>query len=299
MQTNDHMMVLVNGSKLYGKTFEDTPHKRKLDQYHAHLTNAANRHDWMANVESVKKINTDPRNTYFKIHDSSDTFKLISGVFGSYSSEKIYMCETLEGMKLCVKNSVYQQRCLEEIKLLNTMDHPNILKLIKAFVETEGSILPKCAMIMSAYMSAMNTFSLLDTNEVLERFTADIFPAVRYIHSYGIVHLDLKPGNILITHSRRLVVCDFNLSKKNGDVILAPTGTRGFMAPEMVALAETPGSFILANQCLDYYSLGMTIRRISVIIPHVTGSVEMKKLHRLVYSLIRPVSSPVNRYLPE
>lgn len=61
---------------------------------------------------------------------------------------------------------------------------------------------------------------------------------LRQIHAMGILHLDLKPSNVLITETGALQISDFGLSVMNGSVVRARSesspreGDREYMSPE-------------------------------------------------------------------
>lgn len=61
--------------------------------------------------------------------------------------------------------------------------------------------------------------------------------AMMYIHSQGIIHRDLKLGNILINDQMDVKICDFGLStriKHEGDVKKTICGTPNYIAPEIL-----------------------------------------------------------------
>ncbi len=53
---------------------------------------------------------------------------------------------------------------------------------------------------------------------------ADLLGALRTAHASDILHRDVKPSNVLITHSGRVVLTDFGIAKSRGDSALTQTG---------------------------------------------------------------------------
>lgn len=72
--------------------------------------------------------------------------------------------------------------------------------------------------------------------EQIRATTEMILSGVDYMHSKQIVHLDLKPNNILVGKNGIVSICDFGLSNEliNGRKYDAICGTREYMCPEML-----------------------------------------------------------------
>lgn len=84
----------------------------------------------------------------------------------------------------------------------------------------------------------------------------DLLGALRAAHAQGVTHRDVKPGNVLITESGRVVLTDFGIAKAEGDTRLTKTGmvigSPGYTAPER-ARGEYTGPES------DIWSLGATL----------------------------------------
>jgi eukaryotic-like serine/threonine-protein kinase len=104
---------------------------------------------------------------------------------------------------------------------------------------------------------------LLDGQRLAPREALAIVPqiceALEYAHSEGIVHRDIKPGNILLDHKGRVKIADFGVSKLLGGAAQAVQltqpnhilGTMHYMAPEQF---ENP---LAVDHRADLYSLGV------------------------------------------
>lgn len=125
-------------------------------------------------------------------------------------------------------------RLYEEIDLLKSMDHPNIIKLIN-FYETEND----CYIVLE-YSKSGDLKTLLERKkklpeELVQLYTKQISEGLKYLRSKNISHRDLKPANILVNDDN-IKITDFNFSRKLLDMDLAETavGSPLYMAPEIL-----------------------------------------------------------------
>jgi serine/threonine protein kinase len=141
-------------------------------------------------------------------------------------------------------DTAYRQRFVREMRAAAAVDHPNIVPVFDAG-EADGALY-----IAMRYVSGQDVRTLLDT---VHRLPADrvvhlitqAASALDEAHSRGLVHRDVKPGNMLIAsvtggdRPDHLYLSDFGLSKQR--VSSAPLtltgqflGTLDYMAPEQV-----------------------------------------------------------------
>lgn len=127
----------------------------------------------------------------------------------------------------------------EEVATLMELDHPNIVKLDGVYhIDNEIHLVQELC-------SGGDLFDRLDkqpeehySEAECIRLIKQILSAVRYIHSKGIVHRDLKLENFLFQNESldsELKMIDFGLSRhfKSGDMHHEPVGTRYTVAPEV------------------------------------------------------------------
>ena len=145
-------------------------------------------------------------------------------------------------------------RFRREVEAAASLDHPNILPIYEVG-ESEG--VPFFSMKFAVGGSVRNAEEIF-SNDPRKAVTmlAKVARAVAYAHSQGILHRDLKPGNILLDGKAEPLVSDFGLAKwldatKDLTRTLSVFGTPGYIAPEQAhsaAAALTPAA--------DVYSLG-------------------------------------------
>jgi serine/threonine protein kinase len=150
---------------------------------------------------------------------------------------------------------VFQQR--REIEVLKMCQHPNIIGLVDLFENQDYYF------IVLEYMAGSDLFDYLSSRDFdlgetrVREIAYQLALGIKYLHSYGIVHRDLKLENVMMSDTTDKSVpklVDFGLAKMIGPNEKAeePFGTLGYVAPEI--LEKKPYS----PQC-DLWSLGCII----------------------------------------
>lgn len=135
-----------------------------------------------------------------------------------------------------------------------SLDHPNILPIYDVGTTTDG--LPYFTMKFATGGSLVNARSQYPNPAACAALIAKVARAVDYAHKQGVIHRDLKPGNILLDSRGEPMVADFGLAKwldSNGDLTCTLTvfGTPGYIAPE-----QASGVRPAQNPAVDIYSVG-------------------------------------------
>ncbi|MGH3230258.1 MAG: protein kinase domain-containing protein [Streptosporangiaceae bacterium] len=134
----------------------------------------------------------------------------------------------------------YRQRFLREMRAAAAVDHPNIVPVFDAG-EADGALF-----IAMRYVDGQDVRTMLETEHRLPaaracHLIAQAASALDAAHARGLVHRDVKPGNMLIgsAHPDHLYLTDFGLSKQRASSA-PPTvtgqfmGTLDYMAPEQI-----------------------------------------------------------------
>jgi len=157
--------------------------------------------------------------------------------------------------------------------------------------------------------SAMRNRDLLaqfDWVETVCWIGARLAEALDYAHSHGVIHRDIKPGNIMLSQYGRPLLVDFNLAFQQLDVAADDDrvgGTLAYMAPEHLEAfapgAEAPKEAIA--QAADIYSLGVVLYQVatgSLPFTQTPGGKNQTEVLRAMAAQRRELPPPLPAALP-
>ena len=129
----------------------------------------------------------------------------------------------------------------KEIDIMNQLHHQKLIRLHDAFEDDDEMILIYEFMSGGELFERITTEGYNMTEAEVIYYMRQICEAVKHMHEKNILHLDLKPENIMCQtksgpHSRHLKIIDFSLATKvdPNEVVKISTGTAEFAAPEIV-----------------------------------------------------------------
>jgi eukaryotic-like serine/threonine-protein kinase len=187
-----------------------------------------------------------------------------SGGFGSvFLAEDIWIHKKV-AIKVPHKQNLDFAEMLKEPRLLASMNHPNIVTVLTA--EKQDNVF----FIVMEYVPGQTLEQIiaregpLDVSRALD-FTCQICNAVDHAHRVGVLHRDLRPGNMLVSDAGMLKVTDFGTSRL---LEIAAHGTTVIGSPPYMAPEQFYGKAVFAS---DVYSVGVTMyQMLTGVLPYDT-----------------------------
>ncbi|KAM4559276.1 striated muscle preferentially expressed protein kinase isoform 2-T2 [Odontesthes bonariensis] len=130
-----------------------------------------------------------------------------------------------------------KQTVLQEYDILKSLHHDRIMALHEAYVT------PRYLVLISEYCSGKELlYSLIDrfrySEDDVVTYIAQILQGLDYLHTRRILHLDIKPENIIVTNMNLIKIIDFGNAQTYNPLFLKqfspPIGTLEYMSPEML-----------------------------------------------------------------
>jgi hypothetical protein len=148
------------------------------------------------------------------------------------------------------------EQAAREAGLLAGIDHPHVVRLHEATALADGTVVLVLDLVDGgSYAAVVAARGHLHPGEVVTSL-APVARAVAHLHTLGVVHADLSPGNVLFTRQGKPMVSDLGVARLFGEVPDQVHGTEGFTAPEVVLGAPpTPASDVYAIGALARFGL--------------------------------------------
>lgn len=186
----------------------------------------------------------------------------------------------------------FEERFFREAKSAGQLIHPNIVTIFDAGKSDD------LAYIAMEVLAGPNLRDLLDkqtpiTPSEIANITAQAAEALAFAHERGIVHRDIKPGNIVLLDNRHVKIADFGIAQlPSGSRTLAGTvlGSPKYMSPEQITGADIDGRS-------DIFSLGVVLYEMLTGEPPFSGD----SMSAIMYQVINtepPAPTKINPRLP-
>jgi serine/threonine-protein kinase len=187
-----------------------------------------------------------------------------SGGFGTVYLAVDTWIDKKVAIKVPHKQNLDFTELLKEPRLLASLSHPNIVAILTA--EKQDGLF----FIVMEYVQGETLEQIVEREGALDLgraldFTCQICNAVDHAHRAGVIHRDLRPGNMLVSETGLLKVTDFGTSRF---LEIAAHGTTVVGSPPYMAPEQFHGKAVFAS---DIYSVGVTMyQMLTGVLPYDT-----------------------------
>jgi serine/threonine protein kinase len=198
----------------------------------------------------------------FTVGQSVGDYEVLS-ILGLGGMGKVYkvrnvISDRVEAMKVLLPDLNSHQsladRFLREIRLLASLNHPNIAALRTALTY-ENQLVMIMEFVEGETLANRIARAPISTSEAVN-YSEQILSALSYAHKHNIIHRDIKPANMMLTPQGVVKLMDFGIARSGTDGSLTSTGTTlgslNYMPPEQVR-GEA------ADARSDVYSFGISL----------------------------------------
>ena len=205
----------------------------------------------------------------FHIGDTVGDYQII-GLLGAGGMGKVYkvknsISDRIDALKVLLPDLAEDpdlaDRFIREIKVLASLNHPNIAGLRTAF-RLENQLLMIMEYVEGTTLDERTKAGRISLEDAISYITQAL-SALGYAHKRGVIHRDIKPANMMLTPDNMIKLMDFGIAKSKTDKKLTQTGTTMgslfYMSAEQGQGGELDGRS-------DRYSVGVSLYEL------VTGS---------------------------
>jgi eukaryotic-like serine/threonine-protein kinase len=197
-------------------------------------------------------------NTDKRIGDYQIIRELGHGGMGKVYLVRNVLSDRIEAMKVVLPDLAGQSelvsRFMREIKVLASLEHPNIAALRTAFT-AENQFVMIMEYVEGETLAQRVEQGPLSTADALN-YIGQVLDALSYAHGKHVIHRDIKPGNMMLTPQRVVKLMDFGLARSGEDFGLTATGSTvgslAYMSPEQVTSQPIDARS-------DLYSVGVSL----------------------------------------
>lgn len=149
------------------------------------------------------------------------------------------------------------RRITREVETLARVSHPNVVTVhdLVRMPDGDGEVTPHLVMELVEGTSLRDLLALRGPSPRSVVVVAGVLDGLAACHRAGILHLDIKPANVLVTDSGGIKIVDFGIARAASDATATVAGTPHYMAPEQYDGRADERSDVYSVGCLLFETL--------------------------------------------
>jgi len=188
------------------------------------------------------------------------------------------------GSKAEAKDGI-NRTALREIKLLQELEHPNIIGLLDVFGHKSNVSLVFDFMDTDLEIIINDKDTVVFTPANIKAYMVMTLQGLEYLHMNWILHRDLKPNNLLVDSHGCLKIGDFGLAKFYGSpsrIYTHQVVTRWYRAPELLFGSRNYGTGV------DMWAVGCILAELLLRVPLLAGDSDLDQLSKIFQAFGTP-----------
>ncbi|CAD8176353.1 unnamed protein product [Paramecium octaurelia] len=191
---------------------------------------------------------------------------------------------------------LFAKRTLRELKILRLIRHDNVVDLKQVLLPPSREEFEDVYMVMDLLEADLSQVIKSDSilnDDHMRLFIYQVLRGLKYLHSAGILHRDLKPRNLLLNRSCDVKICDFGLGRataeniQNNIMMTYYVETRWYRAPELLIGYQN------YNAAVDIWSVGCILAEMILRRPFLRGD-STKHQIKVIFELL---GTPNEQYI--
>ena len=182
-----------------------------------------------------------------------------------------------------------KEKFIEEASALFSMQHPNIVRVTDVFEENGTAYYVMDYIDGKSLQDIVKEKGALNEDSAIH-YISQIADALKYVHSLNRLHLDVKPGNIMIDKNDQAILIDFGASKQYDEVEGENTSTLLGKTPGYAPLEQIGNEVAKFLPATDIYALGATFYKL------VTGITPVSATQLASGETLEPIPATISVY---
>ena len=257
--------------------------------------NASDDHWAHSQLNGPMALNSRPTRVLGTTFYLDNRYEVVDPVGSGAYGVVVHALDTFTGTPVAIKkiekgleHPTLAKRTLRELKILRLMQHENILSIISIQLPNNREQFEEIY-VVSELMETDLT-SIIKSKQPLsddhcQFFLYQILRGLKYLHTAGVLHRDLKPRNLLVNSNCDLKICDFGLARADlpgtrvrTAIMTDYVATRWYRPPEVLLL------FKRYTKAMDIWSVGCILGELLLRKPLLPGKDPENQLD-MIFSL--------------
>ncbi|XP_073741032.1 mitogen-activated protein kinase 13 isoform X1 [Callorhinus ursinus] len=173
-----------------------------------------------------------PKTYVSPTHVGSGAYGAVCSAIDKRSGEKV----AIKKLSRPFQSEIFARRAYRELRLLKHMQHENVIGLLDVFTSASSLRSFHDFYLVMPFMQTdlQKIMGMEFSEDKIQYLVYQILKGLKYIHSAGVIHRDLKPGNLAVNEDCELKILDFGLARHADAEMTGYVVTRWYRAPEVI-----------------------------------------------------------------